>query len=547
MLATVDQVVNRTFDYIICGGGTAGLTLAARLSEDPNISVLVLEAGAANIGYPSVLDPGLYLTNFTNADLCWFHTTTEQENAASRQIRWLRGKGLGGSSQINFLGWLKPPADEIDAFERLGNPGWNWKNYQMASERVEGFAIPGYSASDIDDTIFENVKLGVEGPVKITYPTTMEEALVKVWKTFLKAGLPVSSRPTSGNAYYLPNRDRKNLNVLVGAEVGRIIPEKRAGGSLTATGVEFTHTGQTFSAYAHREVIVSAGALKTPQILELSGIGRKDVLESIGVPVKVELPGVGENAQDHVSMGVTWELRDGKSSDTIDLLRNTDLSVDQLHYGAPQAKHTSVRAAPVALAPLQLISDKADILVEVAQTHFSNAAYKDSPGLHEQYEIQLERMRGGAASHEFASVLGHLSTPNPPLDGKRYRTQLVINNNCFSRGSIHCRSANPKDDPTFDGGYFNESIDLDIMVEMVKFVRGIAKKSPWNDMIVEESNPGPGIKTDQQIRGKIVDPHFVYGTTNIRVVDLSIVPLHFAAHPLATVYAIAEQGKSPDL
>ncbi|CCM05250.1 uncharacterized protein FIBRA_07460 [Fibroporia radiculosa] len=592
MLATVDEVVNSsgTYDYVICGGGTAGLTVAARLTEDPSVSVLVLEAGGANIDDWTILRSASWGSHFGNPNQSWAYRTVNQKHAANQELTWVRGKGLGGSTQINFMSWTKPPASEIDDFERLGNPGWNWKNHQKYVARTEGFVTPSAEVQERNHLLIDSLEIGTDGPLKVAYPGTIDEGELRVRETLINAGFPIAPLPLNGDpkgtffapsiydpathtrsyattAFYLPNKDRKNFVVLVDAFVNRVVTEDAEGGAITAKGVEFEHEGATYTVNARKEVILCTGALKSPHILELSGIGRKDVLERIGVPMKVELPGVGENLQDHFSVSMSYELREEVDWETVDLLRDPVL----------EAKHRELHAqgkgiytkAPVNLSflPLDLITDKADAFYETIKKKITENAHRYPPGLMEQYEIQLERMRQGAPGCELICLPVFISVPNPPAPGKRYVTLFPSLNHTFSRGWMHSKSSNPRDDPEIDPCFFEQEIDLDIQVELVKFARGLAKVSPLKEMLVSEVNPGPEIQTDDQVRdyvkqfffstwhttatcsmlpkekNGVVDPNLkVYGTTNLRVVDFSIAPLIFAAHPTATVFAIAEQA-----
>ncbi|KAF9821193.1 hypothetical protein IEO21_00801 [Rhodonia placenta] len=577
MSASLDDVSNHFFDYVICG-----LTLAARLSEDPNVSVLVLEAGGTNIDDPAIR------------------------------------KGLGGSSSINFMCWTKPHANDIDDLEKLGNPGWNWKNYEKYLSRTEGFLAPNLDVQKRNNMCFDSWRMGRNG--------TIDEAESRILQTLINAGLPsaplpVRHEPTgvflapntydpashtrsyATTAFYTPNKGRENLAVLVDAAVDYVRTERTKSGKLSAVGVEFEHGGKKCTVNARKEVILSAGSLKSPQILELSGIGSKEVLEKAGVPLKLELPGVGENSQEHTFIGVSFgeqqchlfysvpdatnhviELRDDVDFDTVDLLRDPVFAAQHLELHSLGSGIFTKGIVGFAFVPLSMLSDKSGDIYKAAEEKIVRNADKYPPGLLEQYKIQLERLRTDAPGCEIISFPGHLSAPCQPENGKRYLTLLVAMNHCFSRGTVHSTSSNPRKEPEFDPHYLEEKVDLDIWCETTKFVRGLSQVSPLKDMIVKEVNPGPAVEDDGQLRGMpglalcadfllivsaewiktyfgttwhtagtcsmlpqpkggVVDPALkVYGTNNIRVVDLSVVPLHFGAHPQATVYAIAEQG-----
>ncbi|KAI0072987.1 alcohol oxidase [Panus rudis PR-1116 ss-1] len=611
MSATIENVANKSFDYIVVGGGTAGLTVAAGLSKDPNTSVLVLEAGEANLNDPNLLRPASWGSHFGNKSYAWDYALTDQKHVNGPVRPWYRGKGLGGSSGINFLCYTKPPAEEIDDIERLGNPGWNWNTVQGALEKVEGFVPPSEEFQKRNLLNFDNWTVGRDGPLTLAFPGKVDKGELQVQQTFLNAGIPIAPNPVSGDpkgtfftlntydpqthtrtyattAFYLPNRDRHNLSVLVAAPVNKVLTDK-SNGKITATGVEFQHAGKVYTVNANKEVILSAGALKTPQILELSGFGQKEVLQKIGVPLVKELPGIGNNAQEHTFAGISWELKDDVELDTIDLLRDPAVAAKHLELHAAGSGLFTIGIIGFTFASLDQVSPKASEVIKKAKEQITKKMESASPSLRDQWKIQLERLDRGAPGVEYCSVPGLLSWPNPPEPGKRYLSILSCTNHFFSRGTVHSISSDPNEEPEIDPHYFEEDIDGDILVEQVKFARNLANISPLKDMIVKEINPGPEVNTDAEIaqwakryssttyhtagtcsmlpedKDGVVDPELkvrltspakdschhlqcnpdviqVYGTDNLRIVDMSILPLQFAAHPQAFVYGLGQRA-----
>lgn len=590
MLVTPEQARENTYDYIICGGGTAGLCLAARLSEDANTTVLVIEAGEANLNDPVILRPASYGAHFGNPAYEWGHKTVPQKFANGTEFPWQRGKGLGGSSAINFMVWSKPPSSDIDDFERLGNEGWNWKNYCKYLSRAERFVYPTDEDRKKRNLQPDSRQTDANAPLLTAFPGKVAAAELELQQALLNFGIPLARDPLNGDptgvffspstldptthtrsyattAFYLPNASRPNLNVLVSSLVHRVILDDGPNGKAIAKGVEFSSVGSTGTLYAKKEVILSAGALKTPQILELSGIGDSALLNKLQIPLKIDLPSVGENLQEHIFASLSWELKDDVSYDTLDVLRDPKVAEEhvELHKAGQGMFTTGV--VGFAFTPLEMISERAEDIYLNLKAKVAKSADSYPPGLLDFYKIQLERRERRAPGCEVISFPGFFSAPNTPQPGKKYITAMMAMNHCLSRGNAHITSNSASVDAAYDPHYFEEETDLLTFVEQIKFARKLAEVEPFKSMIVSEINPGPEVKDDEQIKnwlksylfttyhscgtasmlpkekGGVVDNRLkVYGTENLRVVDLSIVPIHFAAHSVASVYAIAEQA-----
>ncbi|EKM52445.1 uncharacterized protein PHACADRAFT_211701 [Phanerochaete carnosa HHB-10118-sp] len=596
MSAQIGDVVDKSFDYVIIGGGTAGITLAARLSEDPSKTVCVLEAGDPNIDDPAILTPASYASHFGKKQYAWDFATTKQKMCTGKIFPWARGRGLGGSSGINYMVWTKPPAEEIDDWERLGNPGWNWKNFQKYIHRAERFVEPAAELREKFKIPLHEGDLGTKGALAISFPRTFSEVETYLMQAAKNAGIPAAPCPYGGNpngvfwtinsidqqtatrsyactAYYMPNRDRPNLTVLPDAHVARVISDKDTNGNLTVTGVEFLHGEKCYVVHVNKEAIVSAGALKSPQILELSGIGSRSVLEKVGVEVKVDLPGVGENLQEHVYGGFSWELKPEYDF----------LGFNELQHAAGRARHEALYKdlagaftmgiVNFSFLPLEAIAgaERAQAICERARAQVNALDAARTPaGLREQHAIQLARFRPGVCpAGPGCEIIGMSGAAGalPTEEGRSYFSWAYGINHALSRGHVHITSDDPMVEPEFDPRYFEHEADLDVLVETAKFARNIAQHAPLKDMVAREIAPGPAVQTDEQLRefvkatysttwhtcgtcsmtprdkGGVIDHELrVHGTNNLRVVDLSIVPLHIATHTQATVYAIAEQA-----
>ncbi|KAF4600560.1 hypothetical protein EYR38_005197 [Pleurotus pulmonarius] len=477
-----------------------------------------------------VVRPAQFGAHFGHTDYDWNFPT------AGTEVMWHLGRGLGGSSATNYLCWTKPPIEDIDDFERLVSIAYTAKWAKCCTYEPHTWNLVRETRDGIG-RITKNIwtKLKSNEPPRDTDSkstlarrrTTATFAAVN----FLLTGT-LAKRTYSTNAYFLPNADRPNLSVLVLAHVNRILfgEPSDVNGDLIASGVEFGYGAGVFIATA---------------ILELSGIGKREVLEKINVSVKVDLPGVGENLQEHVNACVSFEIQDNVEADTWDILQDSSQLSKHIALHSTGSGLFTTGISAVAFVPLDLLTDKAEEMKNSMRSKVLQNADTYLPGLLEQHKIMLERFDRRMPGCEIITIPKFLSRPNLPAPGKRYVTFAAATNYNFSRGSVHCATSDPKVDPVIDPHYFEEEIG----------------SSPV------EINPGPQVQTDEQIstwikqalnstfhpagtcsmlpreKGGVVDPQLkVYGTKNVRVVDLSIVPLHFASHSQATVYAIAEQA-----
>ncbi|KAG7448430.1 alcohol oxidase [Guyanagaster necrorhizus] len=578
----IGDVDGKTFDYVVVGGGTAGLILAARLSENASLSVLVLEAGDANLDDSLIMRPGQYGHTFGRPQYGWSFRTVPQKFVNGKECIWPRGKGLGGSSATNFAIWSKPPTEDINDWERLGNSGWNWETYEKYCDKAASYVPLKSSAPQVSKRDGNTMKTwrsprGI-GPLKIAHPQNVSDIELKLQEDRGEpSGTHIAlntvdpekhTRTYSATAYLQPNLSRPNLLVLTKAYAHRLITKTEAT-LLTATGVEFSCREETALQFAHanKEVILCAGALKSPQILELSGIGRPEVLSNIGIPVKLPLHGVGENVQDHICAGMVSQLKDDVPDETFDLLRDPEQAKEHAELFTKAEGVSMMGIVNLTLASLHSFSPRAAELIDdekhIIEENIKARNYH--PGLVDQYRLMLERLDRKESGWEFLGMPVYMSFLRPPEPGKRYYSIVPISNYTFSRGTVHVKSDDPTVDPIFDPHYLEHDIDLQGLIDMVKYIRKICDTAPYKDVLAAEVVPGPEVQTDEEIiawlkkalstvfhvagslsmlpreKGGVVDSELkVYGTTNIRVADLSVVPLHFSAHPQATVYVIGE-------
>lgn len=575
------------FTHLIIGGGTAGLAVAVRLSEFESNLVGVIEAGPSGLNDPINEIPAKFGAN-VNSQYDWNYTTSPSSNGQARSISWPRGRVLGGSSVLNFLVWDRAAKAEYDAWEELGNKGWNWQMMNKYMRKAEMFTT---SKSIEDPVLIQNHQnqYGFQGPIKISLPQYITHQLIYWIPALRSIGLKLNTAPLSGNnlgasiqpsdidptlqirtsstvAYLQPNKQRPNLKVLVSATVEKIIFEQSLNDTscLTAHGAIFSKGTHIYTAKASKEVIVSGGSVNTPKLLELSGIGRTDVLQAAGVKQLINLPGVGENLQDHTYTTLAYELDQGEV--TLDTLRfNMTFSAEQearRNQGKPSISGTVASTFGYLTLP-QLIPDasKMTSIIDSAHTFVSSAKYPFKKTLMKQLEY-LTKYIDLISQMEVVGINGYFATSGKPGDGKTYMTLLAAQQHLLSRGSIHITSSDPMQSPRIQPNYFHAPFDLDVSSYGTQFLRKIGNSSPYKDhFIKKEVIPGTQIDLREYTRdtfvteyhpigtasmlpkedGGVVDAKLkVYGTTNLRIVDASIIPLHISAHIQCTVYGIAE-------
>jgi choline dehydrogenase-like flavoprotein len=351
-------------DIIIVGGGTAGLVLASRLSANPSLEILVIEAGNDTTSDPRTQIPALWY-GLLDTENEWGFNITPQAALGGKAFRQPQGRQLGGCSGLNVGVFIANSAANVDAWGALGNEGWDWETLGPYYRKVFRMTLPrdpkkvkelGLEYVDVDEN---GVSGSVDGPIQASFPDAVDDPSAGAWVRTLRglgyamSGDPFSGEPMLGgyinalatdpvtktrsysaNAYYVPVKDRPNLRVVTGAQVTRVIFESSSpDAEPTATGVEYVLTGgETHTAKARSEVILSAGAINTPKLLELSGIGSSAILNQFGIPVRVDNPHVGENLQDHAMAGVSFEVKDSYKS-----------TLDDLSRQVPEALETAMR------------------------------------------------------------------------------------------------------------------------------------------------------------------------------------------------------------
>ncbi|KIJ48387.1 GMC oxidoreductase [Sphaerobolus stellatus SS14] len=590
LFSTIEQVSGRVFDVVI-----VGCALAARLTEKSNITVLVLEAGPVHQDDVNIDTPAVHFHQLRNPQYDWMFQTSSPRNMHGHEV-WSRGKGLGGTSNMNGMMWTRPGREEIDAWEQLGNPGWNYDNFIKYVKRAENFHPPTKTTIARDLLSVDPDWFGTNGPIHISYADSSTNAGPIIRETVRKLGIPLItdpingkycgtwtstttidpvtlSRSTSFKGYILPNLDRENLFVLPNAFVTRILLDDAVTEPVTAKGVEFKYGNQLYTVMAAREFIVSAGTLQSPQILELSGIGDPAILEPLGIPVRVILPAVGTNLQEHGGdFSICFEIRPESGIQSLDLLSDPAFSAQHLKLYQEKLPGSLLASALSCATFLSLEQLSGDKTAETITRHEKCLREMEimPEGLKHQYEIQLERLRNPNMPI-FEIVINPCISTGKWFDkaepGKSYVSFILLLNNPFSRGTLHISSPDPFVQGVIHPNDLACQIDAENMLAGFKFARSLAQHEPFKGVVAKEVSPGPSVSSDEDIiqhlkdsfstawhtvgtssmlpreKGGVVDPRLkVYGTTNIRVVDISIIPLHVSVHPQCMAYGIGEKA-----
>ncbi|KAK9796542.1 putative Glucose-methanol-choline oxidoreductase N-terminal domain-containing protein [Seiridium cardinale] len=590
------------FDYIVVGGGTAGLAVATRLSEDPTITILVIEAGTDNTGDPLVLTPGLVAAQYGQEKYDWNFLSTPQGNLNGRRINQARGRQLGGSSALNIMMFLYPSRANLDAWGELGNEGWSYDALEPYFLKSATAHPPGSDAKRVtgldhyhDDT------LSGDGPIHVSFGEGYTPGMNGAWmETFSNLGLKTTADPRTGkaigafqnpasidphtktrsyavNAYLSPDvKNRSNLVIITDTVVKKILMEKR-GDNVVATGVSVRTTEGDEEIKVRTEVILAAGAFQSPQILELSGIGDRKLLERHNIPVIIENSHVGEHLQDHAIVCQSFEVNEGVP--TGDVLRDPNIlgALVELYSkndgAGPMGQSTvSCAYAPVAdnkgvlpaearetllkahSSPLGTLSSKeVDLLKEIVRT-------PDEPTVtYVLFPFQTNIT-------DVPAAMSDIIIPRRP---ENYITVITVLNHPFSRGSVHITSGDVNVKPEWEPNFMSHPLDLELLARNVQYVEKIVATDPFKAVFKSGGLRHPNIvgdtleKAKEIVRqaqismfhvsgscsmrprdqgGVVNERLLVHGTKNIRIVDASIFPLEPLGNIQSTVYAVAERA-----
>jgi len=524
-------VQHPVFDYVIVGAGSAGCVLANRLTEDGAHSVLLLEAGPPD-RYPWIHIPIGYAKTMFHPRYNWCFHTEPEPGMHGRRLYWPRGRVLGGSSSVNGLIYVRGQPEDYDRWAALGNRGWSWREvlpYFIKSEANERGASAYHGAdgpqacSDIPGRheLMESIIRAaneLEVPRNDDFNGPTQEG-VGYYQLFTRNGW----RCSAADGYLRPAGRRANLQVRTGALATAIVF-----GGVRATGVRFEEGGVPQEARAAKAVIVSAGTVQSPQLLQLSGVGPAELLRAHGIPVVRDLPGVGANLQDHLQVRLIYKVK--KPVTTNDELRTWR---GKLRIGVQWLLH---RGGPLAIG--------------INQGGLFTRVLRESRTPDIQFHFAtLSADVAGAELHPWSGCTFSVCQLRPE-----------------SRGWVRIRSRDPRDAPAMQPNYLSTEADCRCVTEAVKFARRLAGAPALREYIAEEYRPGPAAASDADLLEfareygqtifhpsgtcrmgadsmAVVDERLrVHGVPGLRVVDCSVMPTLVSGNTHAPVLMIAEKA-----
>ncbi|HEV7255354.1 MAG TPA: GMC family oxidoreductase N-terminal domain-containing protein [Mesorhizobium sp.] len=519
------------YDYVIVGAGTAGCVLANRLSADPDVSVLLLEAGGKD-NYHWIHIPVGYLYCISNPRTDWCFTTEPEEGLRGRSLIYPRGKVLGGCSSINGMIYMRGQARDYDGWRQMGCTGWGWddvlpffrksQNYYRGADDMHG--AEGEWRVEESRVRWEILDAFAAAAEAIGIPRVDDfNRGSNEGSSYFKVNQRDGIRWNTAKAFLKPVRHRRNLRIETHAHARRLVIEDAA-----AQAVEFEQGGVIRTVRCRREIVLAAGAIGSPHLLELSGVGRGEVLQRAGIPVLLERRAVGENLQDHLQLRCAYTVKGVRT-----LNEQASRLSGKLAIGL---EYLIKRSGPMSMAPSQLgVFTRSDPSYE-------------TPNL--QYHVQpLTLEKFGEPVHSFPAF-----------------TASVCNLRPDSRGSVHATSLDFRTQPAIKPNYLSAESDKRVAADAIRLTRRIVAQEPLQRYSPEEFKPGPHYQTDDQLvdaagligttifhpvgtcrmgadLDAVVDPKLkVRGIARLRIADASVMPTITSGNTNSPTLMIAEKA-----